>query len=192
MKWLVVAPLVMLGSQAAHTADYWIAAPNAADRARLLKETGHDYLSNAPLGAAFCLAVLALGLTRWLLRSRRGGRETRLTFLPFAVLPPLVFALQEHLERLFEDGSFPFDAALEPTFAIGLALQLPFGFLAYRVARALMGAVSRIGRGLSGTRPPSPVVARPPLVRPQVLNLPLPRLSPLAESRAGRAPPLLA
>ena len=192
MKWLVVAPLVLLGSEAAHAADYWLADPNAGDRAQLLKETGHGYLSYAPFGVGLCIAVLALGLAHGVLRGRRGGRETRLTFVPFALLPALVFALQEHLERLFEDGSFPFDAALEPTFPIGLALQLPFGYLAYRVARALTGAVSRIGRGLRGTRPPSPVVASPPLVRPRVLNLPLPRLSPLAESRAGRAPPLVA
>lgn len=192
MKWLLVAPLVVIGTEIAHAADYWIADPNDGERAKLLEKTGHDYLSYAPLGAGLCIAGLLLGLAHALLRARRGGRQSRLTFLPFALLPPLVFALQEHLERLFEDGSFPFDAALEPTFPIGLALQLPFGFLAYRVARALMAAVSRLGRGLRGTRPSSPVVARPRLVRPGVLNLALPRLSPLAESRAGRAPPLLA
>ena len=103
-----------------------------------------------------------------------------------------MFALQEHLERLFEDGSFPLDAALDQTFPIGLALQLPFGFLAYRVARALTAAVSRIGRGLRGTRPPSPVVACPPLVRPQVLNLPLAEALAAGGEPRGRAPPLLA
>jgi len=38
--WFVVAPLVVLGSEAAHGADYWIEDPDPADRAKLLEQTG--------------------------------------------------------------------------------------------------------------------------------------------------------
>lgn len=189
--WFVVAPLVVLGSEAAHAADYWIEDPDPADRAKLLEQTGHQYLDYAPLGAGFCIALLAFAFLGSVRRGLNGGAPAgrRLRLLPFAVLPLLVFALQEHLERLFHDGAFPWHAVVEPTFGMGLALQLPFALAAFLVARALLAAGARLGRTLRGERPVDEVRERPSIVpRPRVV--PRPRQSPLATSLAGRAPPL--
>jgi hypothetical protein len=189
--WFVVAPLVMLGSEAAHAADYWIEDPDPADRAKLLEQTGHQYLDYAPLGAGFCLALLAFAFLGAVRRGLNGGAPAgrRLRLLPFAVLPPLVFALQEHVERLIHDRAFPWGAVLEPTFPIGLALTLPFALLAYLVARALFAAGARFGRTLRGERPAAEVRERPHVV-PEPRAVRRPKLSPLATSVAGRAPPL--
>jgi hypothetical protein len=190
LTWFVVAPLVVLGSELAHAVDYWIEDPDPADRAQLLEQTGHQYLEYAPLGVGLCLALVGfafLGAVRRGLSGRTVGG--RLTLLPFAVLPLLVFTLQEHLERLFHDGEFPWRAVLEPTFSMGLALQVPFALVAYLVARALLAAGARLGRTLRGQRPAAEVVETS-LSVPEPRAAPRPRLSPLATSIAGRAPPL--
>jgi hypothetical protein len=72
----------------------------------------------------------------------------------FFVLPPLAFASQELAERLLHAEAFPFQAALEPRFLLGLLLQLPFGLLALLIARALLRVVERALRELARTRTP--------------------------------------
>ena len=74
---------------------------------------------------------------------------------PFAVLPPLAFALQEHLERLLHAGAVPWTAVLEPTFLPGFLLQLPFALLAFAVARALLGAAVLLARLLRARSAPA-------------------------------------
>jgi hypothetical protein len=191
VTWLLVAPLVILGSQAAHTLEYWIAAPGREERQQLLAETGHDYLQQAPIAVALCLAVVVLGLAGRLLLARAGAGAGRpLALAPFFVLPLVVFWLQEHLERLFDDGVFPLGLVEEPMFLLGLVLQLPFGYLAYALARALLAAADGLGRALGGSPPERPVVPPGPALTPPVLCY-LPRLSPLANCLAARGPPLV-
>jgi hypothetical protein len=64
----------------------------------------------------------------------------------FAVLAPATFVAQEHLERWFHDGAFPWGAALEGTFVVGLLLQLPFALAAYALARLLLGVTRALAR----------------------------------------------
>jgi type IV secretory pathway TrbD component len=98
----------------------------------------HRYLDQLPLlgGAAFAVVVGA-GL-RHALRGRAGTRPSPWLF---AVLPPFAFALQEHLERL----AAPALVLGEPTFVLGLALQIPFGLLAWLLARAILRAADALG-----------------------------------------------
>jgi hypothetical protein len=185
--WLLVAPLVVLGSQAAHALDYWFAAPHEHDRAELLAETGHGYLEQAPAAIALCLGLIVLALAGRFLRARGPGRPGGgLSLAPFAVLPLVAFALQEHLERLLHEGTFPAALLLDPIFLLGLALQLPFGYLGYLVGRALLGAADRLARSLGGR--PAPGLALPPLL-PAAVSADVPRLSPLATRLASRGPP---
>jgi hypothetical protein len=185
--WLLVMPLVVLGSQAAHALDYWFAAPDEHDRAELLAETGHGYLEQAPAAAAVCLGLIVLALAGRFIRARGPVKPRRdLSLAPFAVLPPVAFTLQEHLERLFHDGTFPAALLLDPIFLLGLALQLPFGYVAYLVGRALLGVADGLARSLGGRLAPD--LALPPLL-PAAASVDLPRLSPLATSLAGRGPP---
>jgi hypothetical protein len=62
--------------------------------------------------------------------------------------------LQELAERLLRAEAFPFQAALEPRFLLGLLLQLPFGLLALLVARALLRVVERLVCELARARTP--------------------------------------
>jgi hypothetical protein len=106
----------------------------------------------------------------------------------FFVLPPLAFASQEFAERLLRAEAFPFQAALEPRFLLGLLLQLPFGLLALLVARALLRVVERLVHALARARAPR---LRPtPPWSPRQASV-LPRIPALALGHSQRAPPSL-
>jgi hypothetical protein len=148
IAWVLAATLAALGSLWAHELTYRLVAPSAPAYTSLLARTGHGYLDRAPLLVGILLAAVALSLVRACLDGARGRSPARVPGGRFAALPLLGFALQEHLERLFHDGAFPVSAALEPTFGLGLALQLPFALAALVVARVLLGAARELGRAL--------------------------------------------
>ena len=100
------------------------------------------------------------------------------------------FAFQEYLERWLAWGFFPWYAAEQPTFVIGVALQLPFGVLAYLAARFLLRAAKRLGRRLAGDPPPRPEPAPRPVLVPAAQALP-PLSSLLSRCLGRRGPPLL-
>ena len=163
--WLLSLGLLMGGWAAAHGLAYRIVIPGEEERRHALETAGHGYLDPAPL-VSLSLTLVVLGLGSCLLR----GRDVTPAPWVFALLPPLAFALQEHLERLLHDGHFPYAAALEPTFGIGLLLQLPFALAALLFARGLLvltGAlVRRLRRagvdrrlGVRATRRPVPRTA---------------------------------
>jgi hypothetical protein len=76
---------------------------------------------------------------------------------------------------------------LQPTFRIGLLLQLPFGLAAYLIARLLLRAADEVGRALGAASKPLPLVGLLPGW--SVAAVRLPRLSGLAHGHAGRGPP---
>lgn len=169
-------PLIGGGSLVAHDVAY-----------RLVGGTGayqhtHDYLSRAPTVLAimlgFSLAALAVAL-------RHSELHLRAPAWLFAFAPPVAFAVQEHLERAVQ-GQPTASTALQPTFALGLALQLPFALLAFFAARILFRAVAVVAKLFAprGTR------LRPaPLARP-VFRFSLPRPT-LARGFSSRGPPAL-
>src|SRR5919202_1070816 len=125
---LVLAPLFVLASLAAHAAAYVAAQPDAEERARLLAGTGHGYLAWTPgiLGAAALALVLAVALRVVGAACGAGGRDAR----PLVILVPVAaFAVQETVERAAVgalSGSF-FERR---PFLLGLALQVLFGLVA--------------------------------------------------------------
>ena len=136
----------------------------------------HGYLAHAPQ----VVAVLAtIGLVGLALQERGlGGRSFGL----FALLAPLGFACQEHLERFAHTGELPL-LLTTPSFLVGLALQVPVALLCVAVARRAAGSLKgfriagpgRIGQAwlpLSGT----------PVATPSVVGLTRP---------TGRGPPLV-
>src|SRR6266536_1122257 len=78
----------------------------------------------------------------------------------FACLPPLIFALQEHVEYVIGHGHIPWLLAANPVFLAGLALQAPFAVAAYVLAHALVDVAVAIaerrcaGRVARRGRPP--------------------------------------
>lgn len=191
LAWLVAVPLMVAGSQVAHLLAYRIVYPQASVRLQVLVETGHSYMSALPLLLGVAGAIVVLSLAASVFDAARGRGVRGLPPWAFALLPIGGFALQEYIERWLDWGFFPWHAAAQPTFLVGVALQIPFGALAYVVARLLLRTARRIGRRFARVSPPRPRTALRPLLVPAAQ--PLPPLSSLLSRRLGRrGPPLLA
>lgn len=190
LAWLVALPLMLAGSQVAHVLAYRIVYPQATIRLHALVETGHGYMSALPLALGIAGAIVALSLVASVLDAARGRGVRSLPPWAFALLPVAGFALQEYIERWLAWGFLPWAAAAQPTFLIGVALQLPFGAAAYLAARFLLRSAERIGRRFARVAPPRLRLAPPPLLVPAAQSLP--PLSSLLSRRLGRrGPPLL-
>lgn len=150
IAWVVSLALMAIGGLVAHALAYQLAGAEApAAHAQAHADT-HGYLAVWPICVATCgtivlVALAALGLTRaWT------SRPVSPPLWLFTLLPPFGFVVQEHGERLLATGAFPFAAALEPTFAVGLVLQIPFALAAYVAARMLIAVAVAVARRLRG------------------------------------------
>lgn len=169
LAWALVTPMAAAGILVAHALAYWVTGtqPGAV----------HAYLAHGPQ----VVAVLAtIGLVVLAVEQRELGRRS---FLGFALVAPIGFACQEHLERVVHTGELPW-LLTTPTFLVGLALQLPVALLCAVVARRVAGSLrdvrapSRAGRVADLWLP----LSDRPLAIPHVVRL----------ARAtGRAPPPL-
>jgi hypothetical protein len=188
LAWALIAPLAILGSQFAHVVAYRGVEPDASARAALLTSTGHSYLDYVPLAVALMTALGAFAAIGQFRLALQGSPTTRVRWAPFAGLPLIVFALQEHFERLVHDGSIPWTAATAPTFLLGLALQLPFALLAYGIARFVLRAVRSLAHAIAARRR----ARRLPATRTRriPLTLGVPHATGLARGWTGRGPPL--
>jgi hypothetical protein len=186
LTWLLLVPLALLGSEAAHTTNFWVVEPDSRERTALLAETGHGYIGWLPGVIAMCWAVVLLALLGWALEGGRGRHAPVLPFTPFALLPPIAFAGRELIERAAY-GDLHAATLVEPIFLVGLLVQIPFALAAFLVGRALLHAAASIGASLA-TRRERPLLAPAALV-PAGIAPSLPRLSPLALARSERGPP---
>ena len=190
VTWVVSLPLAVASWLGAHCLAYWLVAPaaehqmglHAEHRMGLHAEHGHAYLGYGPAIGLLGIALVVAGVVLCVGEGMRGRRPSRPPVRLFAILPPVGFAVQEHLERLIGSGALPYDVALEPTFLVGLALQLPFAVAALLLAAALhtlaLGLGDVLARGLAfpwrARRAPSLLLPLPPpplLVAPSVLAL---------------------
>ena len=139
------------------------------------------------LGLVAATALIATCARLLLARARARGAGGVSPWL-FFVLPPLAFASQELAERLLHAEAFPFQAALEPRFVLGLLLQLPFGLLALLVARALLRVVEGLVDALARARTKRFLVAASWSL---LEACDLPRIPALALGYPQRGPPAL-
>jgi hypothetical protein len=191
LAWLVAVPLMLAGSEAAHALAYRFAYPDLHVRVQALLVTGHGYLRWLPLALGVAAAVVALSLLVTAVDAARGRAPRGLPAWAFALLPPMAFVVQEHLERLLHTGVFPWHEAGTPTFVPGLALQIPFALLAYAIARLLLRTAERAGRVVARVAPPRPRFVPIALAAPAA-EPPLPRVALISSGLAKRGPPLLA
>jgi hypothetical protein len=188
LAWLVAVPLMVAGSQAAHVLAYWIVYPRSTIRLRVLADTGHSYMDLLPLVLGVAGAIVVLSLIATGVDAARGRGTRALPPWAFALLPVVGFTLQEHLERWLAWGFMPWHELVQPTFLVGIALQLPFGALAYIAARLLLRGAARVGVRLRAAPPRR--VGELPVPDPPRLTLPPP--SPVLSRGLGRrGPPLL-
>jgi hypothetical protein len=183
---LLALPIAVVGSWLAHQLGYLLSDPVAAERARVLASTGHGYLRFLPMLVAAAGVTVLVGLA--LEAVARRSRRLSLPAWPLALVAPVAFAVQEHLERALHAGAFPAGLLTSRTFLLGLALQIPFALLAWGIA-ATLGAVARtVGAALrDGSLGPArrPLAVAWPPARPG-----RPRVA-LDPARGLRAPPSL-
>jgi hypothetical protein len=134
----------------------------------------HEYLAHGPQIAAILATV---GLASLAVQQR----SDRLTGpFPYAALGVAGFTAQEHLERVAHSGDVPWLLG-QPTFLVGLALQLPAALACVWLARTVL----RAGTGGRAGRPPAVSSATVPLTSAPVISRP--GLVPVRPQ--GRGPP---
>ena len=184
---LVAAPIAVAGSLVAHQINYGMQAPSPTARAWLLANTGHGYLRHLPLVIAACLVTALIGAV--LDVTPRALRRGGLAAWPLALVAPLAYATQEHLERFIHDGVFPTHLIGQRAFTMGLLLQIPFALFAWGLARTILRATRRVVEAIrsSGRRLSRRPADRPwrPIFDDQI------RRAPIAHRLGGRAPPPL-
>ena len=190
LTWLFALPLVLAGSQVAHVLAYRWVYPSSHVRVHALLSTGHGYMDQLPLVFGIGAAIAVASLMATVVDVARGRSLHQLPAWAFALLPALTFVVQEILERSLHTGTFVWQAVESPTFLPGLALQLPFGAVAFVVARLLLRTAKAVGRLIGGVRARVACCAPRHLRFPSVVRLPRP--APLAARAAGRAPPQFA
>jgi hypothetical protein len=146
----------VVGTQLAHAVAYRLVEPSADERAHLLAGTGHGYLRHASLALALLAVLAVLAIVAEIRAAATGGPALAPRLWMFAAVVPATFVVQEHLERWFHDGVFPWAAGLQATFVVGLVLQLPFALAVYALARILLGAAHALGRLLRRERRAAP------------------------------------
>jgi hypothetical protein len=187
--WVISLPLVVASWLGAHCLAYLLVSPGAEQHLGMHAEHGHAWLGYTPALAVWGLALVVAGLVLCVGQGMR-GRASRPPVRLFALLPPAGFVVQEHAERLIASGSIPHDLAVEPTFLLGLALQLPFALAALLLTRALYAVGFGLGRALAGRLPLGRPLRQGP---PTLLRLPasatLVTPSVFALGHGQRAPP---
>jgi hypothetical protein len=187
LPWLVAIPLMVAGSVSAHELGYWLVMPDTDARAAFLAGTGHGYFEHLPLVLGVLGSMVAVGLSVRALGVVRGHRPAAASSWWLFALPLLGFTVQEHLERLLQNGAFPVDAVLQPTFVVGLLLQLPFALAALMVARTLVETAERLAVRLA--RPRRSLPRRVALAFPPAVDVVVRPIPALALGYAERGPP---
>jgi hypothetical protein len=150
----------------------------------MLADTGHGYFRAADL-FILCLTITLAGLALSFIGGHAGRAPSPGTL---ALLPPVGFVVQEHIERLAASGAFPAHLVAEPRFLLGLLLQIPFALAALLCARLLVTFAHGLARRLGSARRPKRVSAE--LSWPPIVNRRRRRLFAVAFGRGERAPPL--
>jgi hypothetical protein len=185
--WMVLLPLTAGGSLAAHALAYRLVAQHAHERENLLALTGHGYLGYAPLVLGVMGAVLLIALGTVVAQAASGSPHPRLSALPFLMFPLLGFVVQEHAERFVHDGNLEAATMVEPTFLVGLALQVPFALAVFVIGRTLLVVAEAVGKAFGLGRSPRPLLAALRRLSPAAADLA--RIPVLALGYPERGPP---
>jgi hypothetical protein len=174
---------MLLGSVFGHAVAYSLLTPAHGSHTAMNHEHGAGVFPHIETCLAVCgtVALIALG----------ASLAGRIRFVApvwfFALVPPLGFAMQEYLVEVLQTNAFQADVALEPTFLLGLLLQLPFALAAYAAARGLL-TLARTLVELLRTAPALRVLAITPSPSPAPKQFPV-LIPALARGYGERGPP---
>jgi hypothetical protein len=199
VAWAVSFAFAALGGLLAHALTYRLIDADAGHAGPL--HSGHQHHGQAAVSAAagtshwtlcftICGSLALVAILAAALHHVGTGRSARLPIWLFGLVPPVGFALQEHLEWLIGRGSVPYAAALGASLLVGVLLQIPFALAAYVAARALLALAGAIVHGLR-TRPRLRLVPPASSLHGSRARS-RPRLSLLALGYGQRGPPLVA
>lgn len=180
---------MLVGTELAHALAYRLVYPQAVVRWQVLAASGHGYMARVPLVLGLAFACVAVALIGVLVDAARRRPTTDVAPWAFALLPLLAFFAQEFLERWVALGAVPWWMVEQPTFRLGLLLQLPFAALAYLVARLLLESARTAGEAVSLASSSAPVLVAGPAFRPAVIAVAR-RWAP-ALGWGDRGPPVL-
>jgi hypothetical protein len=164
--WVIALPIAFAGSWIAHVAGRAIAAGpiEGSEATEHLERATSTHGGASPLGVAAVLApfvAIALIVFAARLWTKARGRSWRGAGAGwFLVLPAVAYVMGELLERLTSGGSeaLSLHALREPGLLLALALQVPFGVVAYAIARLLLAAaraiVARVRSSVAETQRP--------------------------------------
>lgn len=186
LAWLLSLAFMGVGLLTAHGLAYRLVTPDGDERSRLLEASGHGYLAESTLFIGLSVTVALFALLGAVLSAARRGPALRAPAW-FALLPVAGFVVLEHLERLQHTGVFPLDLITNPTFLVGLALQLPFAVAILILVRALLGAAEALGAILAESLPREWRLDPGDRIRPQDVWPPV--IPVVALNRAKRGPP---
>jgi hypothetical protein len=187
IAWVVSLALMAIGGLVAHALAYQLAASGSHAAHSPAHPNVHAYFAFWPICAAVCGTIVLVSLTASVFARTWASRPVSPPLWLFALLPPIGFVVQEHAERLLVTGSFPHAAALEPTFALGLILQIPFALTAYFAARMLIALAAAVTRRLRSEPHRRRMTIEPGRPRPVWISV-VP-ISALALGYGERAPP---
>jgi hypothetical protein len=179
-----MVPLALAGVEGAHATANALVGASASE---VFESAASGRGSIGFVVGAFA-AVVAAALAGRVLGLWSDSPTSPTIAAPFAVLPPLAFFGLEFAEAASGGDASSWHWLVEPSFAVGLVLQLPVAAGAYSLARVLLRISDRIRRF---------VRRHPP---PRLRHLLLPAVVPLRDDacrdlttprpRRGRAPPL--
>jgi len=186
LAWLVTVPIAVVGCESAHALANIVFGAPGGGRAELFQ--GGPGRGALPVLVSLVVAAILAGLAGRATGAWSASHPTAAR-LPFALLAPALYVVQEHVETVLHTGAAPLGTLLEPTFLPGLLLQIPFALAGYAVARALVriadGVRARVAARRRAVRVPGASAPRWPAQ---------PILAPSEAHRwahSGRAPPVL-
>jgi hypothetical protein len=186
------AALMPVGALAVHQLRYWLAFHGSAGLE--LQRQGHSYLHSVVPWIVLLVAVAVGAFLRALGRAFGGRRSLPRYTLSFAALwlicaacLVLIYACQEFLEGLFATGH---PAGLAGIFGYGGWWSIPSALAVGLVLASVFQGARWVISEVAQRHGDGPIVRRAPRIAPhRVLELPAPRLAPLAVGWSGRGPP---
>jgi hypothetical protein len=197
LPWILTLPTAFAGSWMAHVLGSAMAvgsiegseATEQLERAGILRGGASTLGAAAVLAPFVAVALIVFAARLWTRAQGRSWRGAGPGW--FLILPALAYVTGEFLERLTSGGSnvLSLHALREPGLLLALALQIPFGAIAYAIARLLLAAARAF---LARVRASAPEHQRSHRAKLEPISWIVPaRWSCLVGARGLRGPPVL-